>query len=694
MFDICSYLKENHNIELIEQQECAVNTVDGSILLLAVPGAGKTTVMVSRIANMIFKDNVDPKSILTITFSKAGAVDMKARYEKLFGKIHEENSLIIPNFSTIHSFCYRIIQDYSRNKHGKIFELISPLQCFTILKDIYNKINHEFLTEDLQEELISCFSFIQNRLLKKTDMSLIETGINNLWELFEEYQAAKRELDLMDFDDMLSYSYIILRKYPNLRERYNNQYKYLCVDEAQDTSLLQHKILEILALPTNNLFLVGDEDQSIYRFRGASPETLLDFSKKYPNAQILKMEENFRSGKQIVEQSNIFISQNKLRYQKNMYSNLEKTGEIHIVKLPDLSDEYRFILSTVRKEKGSVAVIYRNNFSAIPLVDILDKNNIDFYIKDQKGKVIGNYVVRDVQAFFALSFDSSNYSAFKIIFNKNCAYLRKGLLNDIDKSPLRLNETWFDRLLEIKDDKINTGKIRYIASLIDKLGKMNPVKALDTIYNSIGYMDFVKYVSGGSFSNQSNKMSALKSIASRGSTVKAFLKRIEEMDDIILEHSGHNGNRLTLTTAHSAKGLEFDTVILIDVLDDIFPTSSAIEDLHTGKMEAMEEEARLFYVACTRARNHLYIPTSNLLSGVAVKESRFVERLITNSQKKQDKFSKIFTGTKLNHSYFGDGQVVSIDRKKGTFQVFFGKNDTRNLSIEILNKQGIITILT
>lgn len=695
-FDVFQYLQQEHNIELTTQQKQAVSRIHGPVLLLAVPGAGKTTVMVARIANMIFAEGISPKKLLTITFSKASAGDMAARYQKLFGQLHLEKELPFPAFSTIHAFCYRVIRNYGENRQTKIFDIITPRQKSDILRLLYHKINGEFLTEDVEEEMTSCFSYIQNRMLPKERLNELESSLANLWELYEGYRDAKRENGVMDFDDMLTYARTAFRKYPSLLEYYRRRYPYICVDEAQDTSLLQHDIIRLLSAPQHNLFLVGDEDQSIYRFRGASPETLLNFEHDFPGAQVLKMEENFRSVKQIVERTNLFIAENKERYPKNMFTNNGAGKGIEVPKLSDLSEQYRCVVQAALEESGTVAAIFRNNFSAVPLADVLERNGIDFYIKDQKSKVTGNYVVKDIQAFFALSYDANDFEAFQRIFYKTGSYLRRGLLKKMNTNPLHQGETWFDRILDVVDDNVNTGKVRFTAALIEKLKSMNPTKALDTIYQSLGYQGFVEFLSGGSYSIQANKMSALKNLASRTADVESFLKRVAEMDQIMEEHSQRKDSRIILTTAHSAKGLEFDTVVVLDATEYIFPAHSAIESLREGSIKEMEEEARLFYVACTRARNHLIIPTATVSEQAQVLPSRFIPRLIKDKEPipvkaAQEGSLNLHTGMYLEHNTFGEGQVMSVNRERGTFQVFFRKFGSRTLSIDIVSKQGIIT---
>ena len=695
---ILEYLKEQFHLSFTQQQLQAIETIDGPVLLLAVPGAGKTTVMVSRIASMIYEHGIAPSSILTITFSKAGARDMRRRYEGLFGQLEKET----PLFCTIHSFCYQVVGSYCQATGGVAPRLIEARERSMALREIYQRINQEFLSEDLEEELVSNLSFIKNAMLRQEDVEqnekqpaekrVLETQIKNLWSIYKAYSNFKRDNGLMDFDDMLSYTLTILKKYPQILEYYQDRYPYLCVDEAQDTSKLQHAVIGLLAQKSQNLFLVGDEDQSIYRFRGACPENLLEFPKQYPKAKLLKMEENFRSTGEIVEHTNRFISFNKQRYPKNMFTHNERGGPIEVKKLHDFADQYHAAIEAYLAEPGTTAFIYRNNLSAVPIADILDRNDVDFYIKEHKARLKNNYVVSDVLAFFSLSFDPKDFAAFSRIFYKTSSCLKRNMLSRIPQGPLMEGESYFDRMVTLCDENQNTGKIRYISMMVEQLHKMEPVKAMECILYQIGYLGYLEFTSGAGYSMQAQKLNILMSLASRVSTVEQFLDRIDELDEIVVQHAQRPQARLTLTTAHSAKGLEFDTVVLLDCMDDIFPAHSAVEKWKLGMEEEMEEEARLFYVACTRARKRLVLPYANFSANTPAVPSRFLSRLMEPEQKEEQTKAdgiRLYPGLMIEHKNFGRGQVVSVNRERGTFTAFFGKNGTRTLTIQILKTDTV-----
>lgn len=380
------YLSEKHNINLNEQQQKAVTNIDGPILLLAVPGAGKTTVIVCRCANMVINHRIRPENILTLTFSKASAMDMKNRYQKLFGN-RAEGKL---HFSTIHSFCYNVLRTYC-HKMNKTFPIIiedekAPITKSQLLRQLYKELNDTYLTDDRLEELSNTICFVKNMMLPECELTKYGEGIKNFPEIFKSYEAFKSQNNLIDYDDMLTKTLELFCNNQDLLNAYRSRYTYINVDESQDTSYLQHQIIKCLAAPRNNIFMVGDEDQSIYSFRAAFPRALLDFEKTYPGAQVYFMENNYRSTKNIAAAANKFIRQNYERYDKNMFSERDDGVPVKYTCLQNKNDQYEYIIPMLKKENdlAETAVLYRNNVSAIPLADALHRSMIPFYLREAK----------------------------------------------------------------------------------------------------------------------------------------------------------------------------------------------------------------------------------------------------------------------------------------------------------------------
>ncbi|MEG1449119.1 MAG: ATP-dependent helicase, partial [Oscillospiraceae bacterium] len=485
---IIDYLMENHNITFNNQQQTALQTINGNILLIAVPGAGKTTVMVSRIANMIYCFSIDPESILTLTFSVSSAKDMKKRYESLFGQLGNQT----PMFSTIHSFSLSVLKHYCMLKGSSLPTLIegggnNGLSKSKILRDIYKQINHEAISEDAFLDVCSDIGYVKNMCITNSEEISDISGVNNFSQIFEAYENFKLKNSLMDFDDMLCYAYTALRKYPKILNHLSDKYKYINIDEAQDTSKLQHKIINLVNKKNSNLFMVGDEDQSIYAFRGAFPNALIEFENTYENAIILKMEENFRSKEQIITCANRFISENKNRHKKTMIATQSNKGDetcVFSITLDNQELQYNQIfklLCEFEKDK-TVGILYRNNYCSVAIADYLHERNIDFKIREHKSFFSGAFAIRDIINFLKLSLDMTNYNAFSSVFYKTSFYLKRSLTETYNLSFYN-GDNIFEILIDkLYDDGSNLcQKAEKLQRLVASLKSQKPIDAIDTI---------------------------------------------------------------------------------------------------------------------------------------------------------------------------------------------------------------------
>ena len=290
-----------YNLNLNEQQKEAVENINGKILLLAVPGSGKTTVIVSRIGYMIYCKNILPENILTLTYSVSATKDMKRKYSSIFG---ENNKL---QFRTINSFCVSVIREFERQTGRTAFTLFRNTE--EILSHLYIRLKNDFPNETVIKDINSQIIYANNMLLKDSQIREIKNDNIDFYKIYKEYENYKIKNKIMDFDDQLKYAYTILKSYKNIRQKFMNRYAYINVDEAQDTSKIQHEIIKLLV--NKNIFMVGDEDQSIYKFRAAYPKALLDFEKVYEDSKVLYMETNYRSTPEILQIANNFITERK-----------------------------------------------------------------------------------------------------------------------------------------------------------------------------------------------------------------------------------------------------------------------------------------------------------------------------------------------------------------------------------------------
>ncbi|MBZ2174227.1 ATP-dependent helicase [Schnuerera sp. xch1] len=616
-------------MNLSKEQKKAIYHTNGPALILAVPGAGKTTVLIHRTANLIINYNISPEKILSITFSKSSAKDMKDRFNKLYGNI----SKMPVRFSTIHSFSYSLIREYAfKNKIRYILieDQKKKLNKFNILKKIYFSTNNDYISEEKLEALINSIGYIKNMLITPREfLSKSKIEIKNFKDIFEKYESYKRDNKLIDFDDMLTLSLKILQNDMYILDKYRSKYEYIQVDEGQDTSKVQMEIIKLLSQPKNNLFIVADDDQSIYGFRGAYPMGLFEFNKIYDNSKIFYMEQNYRSTKNIVSVCNKFIKKNTLRYSKNIFTQNSFLEPINIVKVNTLEDQYEFIINGLKNSNyNNTAILYTNNISSIGIIEYLQRNNIPFYMKDTKIKFFNHWIVQDIIHFFILSQDNSNIESFKNIYFKMNGFISKKQLNYI--KTLNHNQSIFNKLLDIPGiTQFYRKNFLDLKLAFKKLSKMKPLDAINHIEKNLGYEDYLKESCmkfGHTFDTLRTILNYTKIIASKTKDFNDFIERLKYLQYLCTQSKGVKEG-ITLSTIHSAKGLEFERVYIIDLVEGDFPTISSIDAFNRGNIEALEEERRLFYVGMTRAKNHLILLTIDNKNSKKMEVSRFLKEL-------------------------------------------------------------------
>lgn len=627
--DVPAYLTER-GVTLNEQQRQALLADAGQYLLLAVPGAGKTTVLVGRLAHLICNRGVDPGQILTITFNRESARDMQRRFSQLFGEMCPA-----PHFSTIHSFCFGVLRRYAELRETRMPQLIegasSPVRRDALLRQACTQAGCGVPGDEELEELGAAVSFAKNNMTPREQLGEILCPVGDFKGVFAQYEAIKRENAWMDFDDMLLYTRRVFQKLPGLLEQYRQRYRYLNVDEAQDTSRVQHAILRQLAGRDGNLFMVGDEDQSIYGFRGASPRELLEFGSHYPSGKILKMEENFRSTPQIVKAASQLIVHNKNRYAKRMLTHRKAGAQVVRTVLYDANQQYDYLVGQLKKlpKTQTAAVLYRTNDCAVGVMDALERANIPFYVRDHTNHFLSGYAVQDIRAFLRLGENPADMAAFQRVCFKTDARVSREMLEFV-RAAATPGENLFEVLLS--NEKLDRASAELISIICEETGRFfekKPLVVLRDIEYVFGYRNFLKWKTGGGtyFEQLSHKLTVLKSIAASCGSTGEFCERLQELGGTIAHACGRGESQVALSTVHSAKGLEFDRVYLIDLMEGFFPSASSIERQLKGSIESMEEERRLFYVAVTRAKNHLELLTADLVNGETYSPSRFVREL-------------------------------------------------------------------
>ena len=733
------------SVKLNQQQKEAVQSTKGPVLLLAVPGSGKTTVLVTRLGYMIYCKNIPPERILTVTYTVAATKDMSERFAVRFG----EDMAKRLEFRTINGICAMIIQYYGRRIGKTPFELVKDEKATTgMLIKICQDHGMGYPTESDLKNVRTLITYIKNMMLNEEELQKLEEESDiRIAGIYREYCRQMREQKLMDYDDQMLYAYNMLRKDPGVLAYFQNRYPYICVDEAQDTSKIQHAIIALLAAGTGNLFMVGDEDQSIYGFRAAYPEALLSFEKKHSGAKVLLMEENFRSNAKIVEAADKFIQKNTLRHEKHMRAAREAGADIREISLKSRKAQYVYLMKAAQEcttgmagMSGSeehrgradasvteTAVLYRDNECAIPLIDLLERKNIPYRMRNADLSFFTHRTVLDVQNIIRFAMDPKDTELFMQIYYRLKLFFNK-------KDALRYAQISQEKDMEVLDaalkygnlEKYQEDNIRNLKRQMVRILNMPGDEAVNQILTYMGYQDYLKKMG-----MNANKLETVKLIGSRVESPEKLLERLEELRTIIQEKVSDKDCPFILSTMHASKGLEYDTVYLLDVMDGILPEKVLANPRTASKeeLETYEAERRLFYVGVTRAKNQLNVFTTN-------KPSKFCSELLgkrnlrENQQKEyagikkwgdyspagtygikgngmyhgygtghgfqkqsgksyQELADALGEGMIVKHKKFGEGVVVDMEGEH--IRIQFGDN-VKNMDLKVLARLGMLEI--
>lgn len=689
---------EKYKIKLNSQQFDAVRAVEGPVLLLAVPGSGKTTVLVTRLGYMLYCRNIIPEEILTMTYTVAATADMRSRFCSVFG---DEMSARL-EFRTINGVCAKIIQSYERLTGGRAFELMSDeKQTAAVIAEIYREATDTFPTESDIKTVRTLITYAKNMMLTETEIKSLDEQCDKFSAIYKKYSEHMKNRRMMDYDDQMLYAYHILCRYPQILEGLHEKYRYICVDEAQDTSKIQHKIISLLAKGSENLFMVGDEDQSIYGFRAAYPEALMNFEKEHEGARVLLMEENFRSNAEIVNAANKFIQKNINRKPKNMRASREAGEPLREMKLASRKEQYGRIIKMVQQSGELTAVLYRDNESALPLIDLLERRGVPYRVKAADMSFFSHRIVQDFASIIRFAYDPRNTEAFMQIYYKLNTYVSKNSAVLACEFSKKKDITVWEALLTLAS--VGEGTKKGCRRVMEQMAQMKGERAdiaVARIFSHMGYKDYTARMN-----MRTSKISILKAIGANEENALGLLRRLDELAEIMGESRSSDKSKLILSTIHSSKGLEYDTVCLIDVCDGLFPEKIITSPQKAEKEElaAYEEERRLFYVGATRAKNKLYLftyadETSFFCNEMLGKAKNAVPqrnapsglpRFDAQSEKGWEEFSKKYPiGAALHHRLFGRGIIIS--REGDVVTVRFDNQQVKRLSLKSLFLQKLI----
>ena len=615
-------------MKLNRGQDEAIKHGNGPCMVLAPPGSGKTLIVTERTRYLIEESGVRPDQILVITFTRYAAREMKERFERLTaGKNYPVT------FGTFHSIFYGILKcAYGIGANN----LMSEKESSVLLQEVLDQTNIESTPEvedeeELVRELLREVGMVKNGLYHLKDFHSKYLTQDEFAEVFRSYEHQKKELKKFDFDDMLVQCYALFRKKPEILQGWQKRFQYILIDEFQDINRVQYEVIRMLAAPRYNLFVVGDDDQSIYGFRGAKPELMLYMKQEFPSLQTISLTVNYRSTEFITGAAARVILHNDTRFYKRVQSFRGRGQNVHVQEVLDEQEEAQYVTEEIQKKldqgrkPGEIAVLFRAAVQARMISEILSKHRIPFEMRDYVTNFYRHFIVKDMMAYLQLAAGKRDRSLFLTICNRPLRYLARNSMEN--------RQVNFEDLRKFYCDK------DWMLDIIDQfdvdvrmMKNMAPYAAIQYIRKKIGYDDFLKEYAEKHQISWKQLMDVMAELEERSKNFKSYdeweihiakyTQELEEQQAKARKIKGERENKVQLMTIHSAKGLEFEDVFVIHANEGEIPHQKA------EKKDEIEEERRLFYVALTRAKNNLCISYITQKNGNSIKPSRFVEELL------------------------------------------------------------------
>ena len=615
-------------MKLNRGQDEAIKHGNGPCMVLAPPGSGKTLIVTERTRYLIEESGVRPDQILVITFTRYAAREMKERFERLTaGKNYPVT------FGTFHSIFYGILKcAYGIGANN----LMSEKESSVLLQEVLDQTNIESTPEvedeeELVRELLREVGMVKNGLYHLKDFHSKYLTQDEFAEVFRSYEHQKKELKKFDFDDMLVQCYALFRKKPEILQGWQKRFQYILIDEFQDINRVQYEVIRMLAAPRYNLFVVGDDDQSIYGFRGAKPELMLYMKQEFPSLRTISLTVNYRSTEFITGAAARVILHNDTRFYKRVQSFRGRGQNVHVQEVLDEQEEAQYVTEEIQKKldqgikPGEIAVLFRAAVQARMISEILSEHRIPFEMRDYVTNFYRHFIVKDMMAYLQLAAGKRDRSLFLTICNRPLRYLARNSMEN--------RQVNFEDLRKFYCDK------DWMLDIIDQfdvdvrmMKNMAPYAAIQYIRKKIGYDDFLKEYAEKHQISWKQLMDVMAELEERSKNFKSYdeweihiakyTQELEEQQAKARKIKGERENKVQLMTIHSAKGVEFEDVFVIHANEGEIPHQKA------EKKDEIEEERRLFYVALTRAKNNLCISYITQKNGNSIKPSRFVEELL------------------------------------------------------------------
>ena len=601
----------------------AISHMDGPAMVLAGPGSGKTTVITHRIKNLIEKAEVHPENILVVTFTKAAAISMQKRFSTLMNG--GKGQLV--TFGTFHSVFYKILRKSRRNEAT---EILSERQKTDYIREIIGRygISSNDISE-LSQNIINDIGNIKGNMLNAQEYEPSCCKKEDFIKVYNAYNLELKKDGKMDFDDILRECYLLLCENHTILEQWRELYKYILIDEFQDINRIQMNIIELLASPLNNIFVVGDDDQSIYGFRGARPEIMIEFKDYYPEAELIVLDVNYRSTQSIINVAGRVIENNKTRLDKCAHANNNKDFQPDIRKFRNQVEELKFVVSKIKEYENQgislseMAILVRNNSQIQEISSFLKNRKIEAESGKHRSNIYNGMVAKDILSYVrgALKFDGTYFNENLIyVLNKPQRYISRQVVLSVNMNISAVRRIY------------SKNNIDSFLFHIEMIRKLPPQAALSYIRKGAGYEEYLRLYAIENNIPMSGLLKQLEQLVqecSKFNTLEQWINSIDsaqnsEGQNFGKKSSGEGGtnNRINIMTMHGSKGLEFKAVFIVDANQGIIPTSKALRE------RDFEEERRLFYVAITRAIDYLNIYAVEERLGCPIEVSMFVEEML------------------------------------------------------------------
>lgn len=597
--------------------------MDGPAMVLAGPGSGKTTVITHRIKNLIEKAEVRPENILVVTFTKAAAISMQKRFSTLMNG--GKGQLV--TFGTFHSVFYKILR---KSRRYEATEILSERQKTDYIREIIGRygISSNDISE-LSQNIINDIGNIKGNMLNAQEYEPSCCKKEDFIKVYNAYNLELKKDGKMDFDDILRECYLLLCKNHTILEQWRELYKYILIDEFQDINRIQMNIIELLASPLNNIFVVGDDDQSIYGFRGARPEIMIEFKDYYPEAELIVLDVNYRSTQSIINVAGRVIENNKTRLDKCAHANNNKDFQPDIRKFRNQVEELKFVVSKIKEYENQgislseMAILVRNNSQIQEISSFLKNRKIEAESVKHRSNIYNGMVAKDILSYVrgALKFDGTYFNEDLIyVLNKPQRYISRQVVLSVNMNISAVRRIY------------SKNNIDSFLFHIEMIRKLPPQAALSYIRKGAGYEEYLRLYAIENNIPMSGLLKQLEQLVqecSKFNTLEQWINSIDsaqnsEGQNFGKKSSGEGGtnNRINIMTMHGSKGLEFKAVFIVDANQGIIPTSKALRE------RDFEEERRLFYVAITRAIDYLNVYAVEERLGCPIEVSMFVEEML------------------------------------------------------------------